>query len=104
MQGYLLPIVLAGLLAAPLLWRLGNDVDEPPETRTEGPEQAETETAASEDDAETDSLKIRSFSLGGSELRFEFSTADDLLSPERGEASDVRKTRFENPTSTRAVD
>ena len=108
MQGYLLPIVLAGLLAVPLLWRIGSDVTEEPATLADSPETespttessgAETQATAAADKAEDDSRKIRSFSLGDSELRLEFSTVEELLDQERDKLRDLRKVRFEDSES-----
>ena len=113
MQGYLLPIVLAGLLAVPLLWRIGSDVTEEPATLANSPDTenlgtenlgtespgAETQATATADKAEDDSRKIRSFSLGDSEVRLEFSTVEELLEEERDKLRDLRKVRFEDSES-----
>ena len=115
MQGYLLPIVLAGLLAVPLLWRIGSDVTDDPATLAENPkvespkaeslgaegpstEGSGTENPGAEaqnaaDDAESESLKLRSFSIGDSEVQVEFSTFEDFLARER-EAFDLQRARF----------
>ena len=91
MQGYLLPIVLAGLLAVPRLWRIGSGLSEAPATLANGETGTATPAAT---EAKGDGLKIRSFSLGGSEVRLEFSTVDDLPSPASGDSHDLLKTRF----------
>ena len=109
MQGYLLPIVLAGLLAVPLFWRIGSDVTVEPATLAESPDtdsqdpaspSAETQAAAAEDyavdKAEDDSRKIRSFSLGDGEVRLEFTTVEELLDQERERLRDLRNVGFDD--------
>jgi len=97
MQGYILPIVLACLLAVPILWRIGSDVTEPATAVIESPDDPETQTTAADDDAddaEAEARKIRTFSLGDSELQLDFSAAEDLISRERDRAIDLHKAGF----------
>ena len=96
MQGYLLPIVLAGLLAIPLLWRIGSDTIGDPDTLAEKPTGDGTPTTVA-DDGEEDSRSIRSFSLGDSELKVEFPTAEELFAKERERARELKEVGFGKP-------
>ena len=78
MQGYIFPIVLAGLLTVPVMWRISGDVEDVNATLAGDSEKAAGETAI---EGDSGSLAVQSFSLEGSDLRIEFSAGTDILAP-----------------------